>query len=215
MTDIEKDSSRVLAQQLDVSRDIHRERFLQFEMTFLQLANLSLGRITHALPGLINQLLGYEGHRRTPKAGSTGAIACLYLPTQYTDDVEKLLVNEPEWAAPVLWRSEFRNILALYVRKEIIDFETACACMAQAEQLLASNEFDVDSISVLSLTKEPSCSAYGCEFISLAKSLNCKLITSDKKLKTAFPQIAMDAGTYISENSNTGISSRRDGRRPV
>lgn len=68
----------------------------------------------------------------------TNTIAYLYLPTQYTDDIEKLLLKEPEWAAPVLWRSEFRNVLALYVRKEIIDFETACAIQSQAEQLLAS-----------------------------------------------------------------------------
>lgn len=129
----------------------------------------------------------------------TNTIAYLYLPTQYTDNIEKLLLKEPEWAAPVLWRSEFRNVLALYVRKEIIDFETACAIQSQAEQLLASNEFDIDSVSVLSLANDSGCSAYDCEFISLAKSLNCKFITSDKKLRNAFPEIAMDAGTYISE----------------
>ncbi|MBR9910422.1 MAG: type II toxin-antitoxin system VapC family toxin [Gammaproteobacteria bacterium] len=129
----------------------------------------------------------------------TNTIAYLYLPTLYTDDVEKLLLNEPGWAAPVLWRSEFRNVLALYVRKEIIDFETACAIQSQAEQLLASNEYDIDSVSVLALANDSGCSAYDCEFISLAKSLNCKLITSDKKLKATFPEIAMDAGTYISE----------------
>lgn len=129
----------------------------------------------------------------------TNIIAYLYLPTKYTDDVENLLLNDPAWAAPALWRSEFRNVLALYMRKEIVDFETACAVQAQAEQLLAGSEFDIDSVSVLSLAKESGCSAYDCEFISLAKSLNCKLITSDKKLKNKFPEIAMDASTYISE----------------
>lgn len=79
------------------------------------------------------------------------------------------------------------------------DFETACAIQSQAEQLLASNEFDIDSISVLTQANDSGCSAYNCEFISLAKALNSKLITSDKKLKAAFPQIAMDAGTYMSE----------------
>ncbi|MEX0902805.1 MAG: type II toxin-antitoxin system VapC family toxin [Pseudohongiellaceae bacterium] len=129
----------------------------------------------------------------------TNAIAYLYLSSPYTENVEQLLIQEPEWAAPVLWRSEFRNILALYLRKKIIDLETACGIQSQAEELISSNEFDIDSVSVLNLANDSGCTAYDCEFISLAKSLNCKLVTGDKKLKAAFPDVAFDAHTYISE----------------
>jgi predicted nucleic acid-binding protein len=40
----------------------------------------------------------------------TNTIAYFYLPTNYTDEVEKLFSIAPQWAAPMLWRSEFRNI---------------------------------------------------------------------------------------------------------
>ncbi len=33
--------------------------------------------------------------------------------------------RQPEWAAPLLWRSELRNILVLYMRKRLLDFERA------------------------------------------------------------------------------------------
>lgn len=127
----------------------------------------------------------------------TNTIAYLYLPTDYTDDVEQLLASDPHWVAPSLWRSEFRNILALYLRKNILDLETAYHMQAQAEALLSKNEFEVDSTSVLTLANESRCSAYDCEFVSLAKSLDTNLVTADKKLLAAFPELAVSAKNHI------------------
>jgi len=56
----------------------------------------------------------------------TNTIAYLYLPTDFTESVEELLSKDAIWIAPSLWRSELRSILAQYLRREIIDFETAC-----------------------------------------------------------------------------------------
>ena len=127
----------------------------------------------------------------------TNTIAYLYLPTAQTDDVVSLLHKDPHWVAPLLWRSEFRNVLALYVRKGIIDLSTAIAMQSQAEQHLAENEYSVNSTDILALASRSGCSAYDCEFVSLAKSLNLKLITGDKKLIQMFPEIAMTAGDYL------------------
>lgn len=127
----------------------------------------------------------------------TNTIAYLYLPTDYTTDIEALLERDPHWIAPLLWRSEFRNILALHIRKNLIDLDTALQMQAQAEKQLAGNEYSVHSTTVLTLAKESGCSAYDCEFISIAKSLNSKLITADKKLIAAFPDIAMTAKDYL------------------
>ena len=54
-------------------------------------------------------------------------LAYLYLPGEFTAAAEALLEREPEWAAPPLWRSEFRNILAGYVRRKMLSFEQACS----------------------------------------------------------------------------------------
>lgn len=127
----------------------------------------------------------------------TNTIAYLYLPTDQTDAVVSLLHKDPHWIAPLLWRSEFRSVLSLYVRKDIIDLDTAIAMQAQAERQLADNEYTVNSMEVLALAQKTGCSAYDCEFVSLANALNLKLITGDKKLIGTFPQIAMTAGDYL------------------
>jgi predicted nucleic acid-binding protein len=127
----------------------------------------------------------------------TNTVAYLYLPTAQTNDVVSLLHKDPHWVAPLLWRSEFRNVLALYIRKGIIDLSTATAMQTQAEQQLADNEYTVNFIDVLALASQSGCSAYDCEFVSLANSLSLKLITGDKKLIQLFPEIAMTAGEYL------------------
>jgi predicted nucleic acid-binding protein len=127
----------------------------------------------------------------------TNTIAYLYLPTDQTDNVVSLLHTDSQWIAPLLWRSELRNVLAMYVRKSIIDLSTAIAIQAQAEQQLADNEYTVNSMDVLSLAQQSGCSAHDCEFVSLATSLRLKLITSDQKLIQTFPNIAMTAGEYL------------------
>lgn len=121
----------------------------------------------------------------------SNVLAYLYLPGDYTADAEKLLERDPDWAAPLLWRSEFRNILAGYMRRKTLTFDQACRLQAEAERLLAGAEFEIDSRPVLELVRDSDCSAYGCEFIALAMKLNSKLVTEDKKLLRAFPAWAV------------------------
>jgi predicted nucleic acid-binding protein len=115
----------------------------------------------------------------------------LYLPGEHTRFAEALFAKDANWAVPILWRSEFRNILAGYLRRKVLTFEQAIHIQYEAESLLAGAEYDIDSLSVLELVRASDCSAYDCEFVALAIKLNTSLITMDKKLLRAFPQRAM------------------------
>ncbi|MGE4240473.1 type II toxin-antitoxin system VapC family toxin [Ramlibacter sp.] len=120
----------------------------------------------------------------------SNVLAYLYLPGDHTASAEALYERDSHWAAPMLWRSEFRNILAGYLRRDTLDFGQACRLQAEAEDLLSGSEFDVDSELVLRLVRNSDCSAYDCEFVALAMKLDTKLITADKKLLRAFPDHA-------------------------
>lgn len=119
----------------------------------------------------------------------SNVVAYLYLPGGYTAAAERLLQREPEWAAPLLWRSELRNILALYMRQRLLSFERAFEIQREAEALLADNEYDMDSFDVLELARDSGCAAYDCEFVALAKRLNVKLVTGDARLRKTFPAL--------------------------
>jgi predicted nucleic acid-binding protein len=121
----------------------------------------------------------------------TNILAYLYLPTEHTQKVEALLARDSEWIAPTLWRSEFRNVLALYLRKNLLTFDQALAIQSEAEALLQDNEYFVNSHDVLQLVQNSECSAYDCEFVALAQSMNVQMITMDKKILKNFPETAI------------------------
>lgn len=121
----------------------------------------------------------------------TNVLAYLYLPGEYTGRAEALLERDPDWVAPVLWRSEFRNILAGYMRRRTLSFEQARDVQAEAESLLSGSEYEVESQRVLELVRDSDCSAYDCEFAALAMKLGTTLVTMDAKLLKAFPKVAV------------------------
>jgi predicted nucleic acid-binding protein len=118
-------------------------------------------------------------------------VAYLYLPGDYTAQAEALLQQDPDWVAPLLWKSEFRNILAGYMRRNVLTFNAARDLQLEAENLLAGAEYEVDSRLVLELVRDSNCSAYDCEFAALALTLGVKLVTMDAKLLKAFPKQAV------------------------
>ncbi len=130
----------------------------------------------------------------------SNVLAYLYLPGEYTAAAEVLLEQDSDWAAPILWRSEFRNILAGYIRRKAITFEQAYSLQREAESLLEGAEFEVGSLAVLELVRDSDCSAYDCEFIALAMRLDTIMVTMDKKLLRAFPKraIALSAAKRLS-----------------
>ncbi len=121
----------------------------------------------------------------------SNVVAYLYLPGDHTAKAEALLRRDGDWAAPLLWRSEFRNILAGYLRRKLLGFPHAQQLQEEAESLLAGAEYEVDSRLVLELVRDHDCSAYDCEFVAVAMTLGVKLVTMDAKLRRAFPQIAV------------------------
>jgi len=130
----------------------------------------------------------------------TNIISYLLLPTSFSSSVDSLYKIDSHWVAPTLWKSEFRNVLALYLRKKLITFEKAIQLQDSAELMMTDNEYNVTSSQVLSLVTKSTCSAYDCEFISLAQHLNSKLVTQDKKVLREFPSSAISIDKFIASN---------------
>ena len=121
----------------------------------------------------------------------TNVLAYLLLPSEYSARADALFKRDPEWVAPILWRSEFRNVLAGCLRRKTLTLNEAMKVQAEAEALLAGHEHEVDSRRVLELVRDSDCSAYDCEFVALATSLGVKMVTMDSKVLKAFPQDAV------------------------
>lgn len=129
----------------------------------------------------------------------TNIIGYLYLSSDRSDQAEKALLIDAEWVAPILWRSEFRNVLAIYIRKNILMPEDAIRIMDEATLLMQGGEYETVSLQVLQLVGESTCSAYDCEFVALARDLNVRLLTVDKQIVKQFPNEAISLDEYVSQ----------------
>ena len=126
----------------------------------------------------------------------TNVIAYLFIGGDHTTAAEKVRDTDSDWAAPLLWRSEMCNVLMLYLRRQIFDLADAQSYLSKAEKMLAGHEHEVDGLRVLELADGSNCTAYDCEFVSLAEILDVPLVTSDKKLLAAFPDIAISMESF-------------------
>ena len=129
----------------------------------------------------------------------TNIVAYLWLNSTQTLTVRQLAETDPEWLVPKLWKSEFRNVLAAYLRRNLISLEDSIWIALEAEDQLSKYEFDIDSQEILKLVNESTCSAYDCEFIALSQTLGLPLITYDAKILAEFPSIAMTAQRYLDQ----------------
>lgn len=127
----------------------------------------------------------------------SNVVAYLYLPEgDRTAAAQRVLARDPAWAAPVLWRSEFRNVLALYMRQRSLPLPAALNAQTRAEALLAGREYDVDSGLVLSLAARSGRTAYDCEFVAVAQTLGVRLVTNDRQVLASFPGVAVSLSEF-------------------
>lgn len=125
----------------------------------------------------------------------TNVIAYLYIEGDFTGQARTIYQRDSVWAAPYLWRSEFRNILTVYLRRKILTLIECQNHIDSATKLLQNNEFELDSGDILKLADSCSLSAYDCEYIVLARQLSLKLVTNDQKMIGEFPQDTIDLKT--------------------
>lgn len=134
-------------------------------------------------------------------AVDTHILAYLFLTTTETAQAEAILIHDPVWIAPPLWRSELRNVLALYIRRNLLRLDQAQQIMADAEQLMQDGEVAVSSAHVLSLAASSGCSAYDCEFLAVAQRAGVPLVTNDRELLQNFPAVAVTPQAFLARTA--------------
>ena len=127
----------------------------------------------------------------------TNVVSYFYLNSDYSSLAENVFKKDSRWSVSFLWRSEFRNVLSLYIKKKLLTLAEAIEIFEFAEELLKNNEYNVNSVQVLDLSYESGCSAYDCEFVNLAKDLNVPLVTEDKKVLSSFPDTAISMKKFV------------------
>jgi len=134
----------------------------------------------------------------------TNVIAYLFLTGEFSGRAEVALRVDSEWAVPLLWRSELRNVLALYLRKGVLTADDCLRIMQEAARLVEGREYTVSSDRVFEAVSVSGCSAYDCEFVALAEDLGVPLVTADTRILNDFPGLAVSLQAFVEGTARPG-----------
>ncbi len=124
-------------------------------------------------------------------------IAYLLLKSEKSGLAEQVFARDAEWYAPILWRSEVRNIIVNYIRHDLLALPEAQDVMEKAHAFFTDREYFVTSEHVLELAASSRCTAYDCEYVALAQQFSIPLVTADTQLIKAFPDIAISLEDFV------------------
>ena len=120
----------------------------------------------------------------------TNLVVYLFITGDQTTVAQQVLQKDPYWIVPPLWQSEFRNVLAAYIRRGMT-LQQAKRIMGNAMETLENRQIVPSADWVLEVIAKSECTAYDCEFVALAQQLDIKLVTADKQLLRQFPDFSI------------------------
>ena len=127
----------------------------------------------------------------------SNVIAYCWVNGPHTPVAQRVRVQDPDWHAPILWRSEMRSILTGYLRDGSLTGPQIVRIMTTVESALAGREHLVPSGRVFEIAGQSRLSAYDCEFAALATILAVPLVTADRALLKAFPGQALTIEAFL------------------
>ncbi len=128
----------------------------------------------------------------------TQLLVYAHVPGSESGVAREVLAHDTECAVPLLWRSEFRNVLLGYVRRQTLTVDEAQRAFDDAAALIAGREYTPSTPDILRLATTNRVTAYDHEYDSVAESLGVPLVTFDKEVLSAFPAIAIHPARFLS-----------------
>jgi predicted nucleic acid-binding protein len=116
---------------------------------------------------------------------------------QNTERAQAVRRQDPDWHAPILWRSELRNVLTAYLRRGLMSRAQIVGILNLADQAFAESEHIVGDDLVLDIVASSTLTAYDAEFVALAGALSVPLVTADKGILKAFPDRTLTMDAFI------------------
>ena len=129
----------------------------------------------------------------------TNVIHYCWVQGQNTGLAQAVRRRDPDWHAPLLWRSEMRNILTAYLRRGLLSRPQIDSILRAVDHALAQKSHSVSDTSVLDVVEASAITAYDAEFVALAGTLAVPLVTADRAVLKAYPDRALTMEAYIAE----------------
>lgn len=121
----------------------------------------------------------------------------LTLVRPHTAMVREAFLRDPDWAAPPLWRSDFRGQLWKHISANRISAGQAARAFEAAQLVIAGNEPEPELSHILTLAHSHSLEVYDAEYVAVARELGVAYVTADEELARAAPDVVVSLKAYV------------------
>jgi predicted nucleic acid-binding protein len=121
----------------------------------------------------------------------TNLVAYLLIEGEKTAAARAVWAKDSRWMLPTLWRSEFLNVLTTAVRARVLTIAQAHDTWHIAHAMFDQSEVEPSGDDVLDAAAERNLSAYDAQFVVAAVDLDVPLVTADRRLLEACPDLAI------------------------
>lgn len=129
----------------------------------------------------------------------TNLVAYLLIEGERTAKARRAWERDPAWIVPPLWRSEYLSVLVTSVSARVLTEDQAAIGWQRGITLMRGREREPSGSDVLHTAIRRGLSAYDAQFVVLAQTLAAPLVTSDRKILRACPDVAVSLDSFAAD----------------
>ncbi|RKZ51076.1 MAG: VapC toxin family PIN domain ribonuclease [Candidatus Parabeggiatoa sp. nov. 3] len=127
-------------------------------------------------------------------------LAYYFIESPFTDLARQVFAKDKEWVVPPLWRHELISILLKIARQGSQSEADLLTIWENANALVEGNEQEVDMRQAFHLAIQHSVSSYDAQYLALAQMLGIPLVTEDRKLRRAAPNLTVSMQDLLNKS---------------
>lgn len=128
----------------------------------------------------------------------TNVLAYLFIEGEHTPLARRAWSRDPHWRAPPLWRAEFLNVLVISQRTGVLTDIQAVSAWRAASAVMTGSESEPGGTDVLESAVRLGLTAYDAQFVVVAQRLGVPLVTADRGILAAAPEMAVSLRAFAS-----------------
>ena len=136
-------------------------------------------------------------------AVDSNILAYLLIDGGRTTEARLLLERDPDWHSDAFSLVELTNILATTIRVGHLDVSRATTALVEAQAVMSAGLHAVAHSEALTLANRFRVSAYDARYLGVALALGVPLVSEDRRLRTAAPELTQSLADALAAVDDT------------
>lgn len=117
--------------------------------------------------------------------------------TPLSNTAREVNQQDPDWVSPQLWRAEVLNGLLVMHRAGLMSLDRAVLAYRNAAAVASDPLREENPDAILATAQKAGLTAYDATYVALARSLGVPLVTEDKQILRACPDVARSMRQFL------------------